>query len=803
MQKEKQRYCSLDIETSGFDPLVNEILEVGFAFFELTGEGIKITEEFTRVFKPAKEVSPSIFGLTGITQEELDAAPPFEEAKAILQEKLGESVIVGHNVTFDIKFLESFGIKFSGQVVDTLDLVQFILPTHHSYNLENLMHTFRVSHKEAHRALADAKATLIVLENLLRIYHGYPASLKKQVTALIAPMVWPWQALLETKLAPIVFSPSAKKKTETVAGESLAMEPKHVYDFPLGENYLLQAVQTLKNQAGKDLLVVPKDFTVMELWKQGLVQGVFLPEMVLSEEKLEALLAKPEKDPDEVRFLLKVLVWKYTNWQHICLLDLNLSFFGGQFKALIGGGQPPAADKAKLVCCSQSAFCQLAQEGWQKKRWVVIEGLAEFEQCLSSGLATKVSWGYISYLLKSYYNPELNTGNQELKIEVERTLEQTDLFFGLAGAYFQNDPVSFQYVKITPELVNSDKLQRLRGAAGNFKSKLEEFAKLSKSRELKQAAVDLEEFFEFKTGKVHWLELGDRRCAFHSAPLEIAPLAKKVLQNFKKITFIDSLGNNKILIYLTTRLGLKDFQKILIEPRTKPLPGPDQPLQGDLFHTSLATELSGLVPAATAVAEKPKLAAQAKPATAIYHFTASRPEEGELAKLLLNTPLPAAALFGTVTQVKNFYDGNYQQLQKKAHLLANTHSGGSTKLFHNFSIDPNSILLVTDKFILKYLGQASGLEPIRCLPVKTLVIGHLPFEQFTHPYQEALSSQLANSFLDYSLPKAIYNLHRLLQFFNTEALEHVYLWDAKLAKGYGQDFKAYLESLSGVKVVDS
>ena len=138
MEQQPQKiYCSLDIETSGFDPLKDEILEVGFVYFEIEDSELKITEEWTQVFKPSKEVPSKILGLTGITQSELDDAPSFAEHKTFIQEKLKNAVIVGHNVIFDIKFLQAAGITFSGEIIDTLDLVQFILPTHHSYNLEN------------------------------------------------------------------------------------------------------------------------------------------------------------------------------------------------------------------------------------------------------------------------------------------------------------------------------------------------------------------------------------------------------------------------------------------------------------------------------------------------------------------------------------------------------------------------------------------------------------------------------------------------------------------------------------------
>ena len=116
-ENKEKIYCSLDIETSGFDPLTNEILEVGFVFFAIDqpnspspspfrqGRGIKVIEEWTQVFKPGRPVLPQILGLTGISQKELDEAPSFSERRDFIQDKLKDAVIVGHNVIFDIKFL--------------------------------------------------------------------------------------------------------------------------------------------------------------------------------------------------------------------------------------------------------------------------------------------------------------------------------------------------------------------------------------------------------------------------------------------------------------------------------------------------------------------------------------------------------------------------------------------------------------------------------------------------------------------------------------------------------------------------
>jgi hypothetical protein len=87
-------------------------------------------------------------------------------------------------LNFDLGFLRSLGLQFESGEIDTLDLAQFILPTHQSYNLENLMHYFGVPHTEAHRALADAKATVKVLQGLLASFAGFQADLKQEIIEL-------------------------------------------------------------------------------------------------------------------------------------------------------------------------------------------------------------------------------------------------------------------------------------------------------------------------------------------------------------------------------------------------------------------------------------------------------------------------------------------------------------------------------------------------------------------------------------------------------------------------------------------
>ena len=160
------------------------------------------------------------------------------------------------------------------------------------------------------------------------------------------------------------------------------------------------------------------------------------------------------------------------------------------------------------------------------------------------------------------------------------------------------------------------------------------------------------------------------------------------------------------------------------------------------------------------------------------------------------------ALFAGPMQVKEFYEGNYEEIQAYANVLSQNHSGGNNKLFRNFEIYPKSILLATDKLVLKYLSDAAG-GAIEFLPVKTLILGHLPFEQYTHPYLEAVAKTFEKPFEQFSLPRAIYNLSRILGFFHTSILKQVVIADPKLSKDYARVFKDFIKEIPGFKVKEA
>ncbi|MBI3232294.1 MAG: 3'-5' exonuclease [Candidatus Doudnabacteria bacterium] len=334
---DKMKYCSLDIETTGFDPAKDEILEIGFIFFSFGKNGIKLGEEYTRVFKSQREVSETILALTGITKTELESADAFAEHREEIQEQLKDVILVGHNIGFDIKFLEGLGLKFSSQAIDTLDLVQFVLPTH----------------------------------------------------------------ILDFKSQP------AKAKTPAVKNKSMqsylniTLKDKTFYNFRLGVNMLAVTAVSLKELKSKSLLVMPQSWQAMDLWKQGICDSVFVQDQMFNETAFERLKSKKDLSPDELKFVLKILVWFHTNWQNQNISDLNLSFFGGQFRHLIAGSETKERPQTKFLACDLSAFLEFREKGWYKNRKAVFFGLAEMERALSDNIGEKLSWSHISYLLLS------------------------------------------------------------------------------------------------------------------------------------------------------------------------------------------------------------------------------------------------------------------------------------------------------------------------------------------------------------------------------------------------------------------
>ncbi|HET7653454.1 MAG TPA: DEDD exonuclease domain-containing protein [Acidimicrobiales bacterium] len=164
-------FCVLDLETTGGSPNGGDaITEVG----AVKVRGGEVLGTFQTLVNPGTAIPPAITYLTGITQAMVVPAPRIESVLPSLVEFVGnDTVIVGHNVRFDMSFLQAAArqlgyARWGNRVVDTCALARRLVREEvPNLKLGTLAERFRLTHRPSHRALDDALATVDLLHLLL------------------------------------------------------------------------------------------------------------------------------------------------------------------------------------------------------------------------------------------------------------------------------------------------------------------------------------------------------------------------------------------------------------------------------------------------------------------------------------------------------------------------------------------------------------------------------------------------------------------------------------------------------------
>lgn len=181
-------YIVLDLETTGYNPSFDEIIEVACIRYS---ESEKIDTFHSYVQPTPYEddddsihyVGEFITEFTGITDDMLVNAPKFEDIAKDLYDYLGNSVIIGHNINFDINFLydnflNCLGIEFGNDYLDTMRLSRIALPDLPHHRLKDLKEYFSIDGIQ-HRALNDCQITHAVLFKLLNYIQENNIDLKR------------------------------------------------------------------------------------------------------------------------------------------------------------------------------------------------------------------------------------------------------------------------------------------------------------------------------------------------------------------------------------------------------------------------------------------------------------------------------------------------------------------------------------------------------------------------------------------------------------------------------------------------
>jgi DNA polymerase III epsilon subunit len=167
-------FVALDTETTGLQPIVHRLVEIGAVRFRLDGWELAT---FQQLIDPEIPIPPEVQQVHGITDAMVRRKPTIEHVLPQFIEFLGESdtILLAHNAPFDLSFLAMaltrLGIAYPlHSLFDTLEMARRLYPAWPSHSLENVAIGLNVANKAEHRALSDARLVKdVFLELLLHI----------------------------------------------------------------------------------------------------------------------------------------------------------------------------------------------------------------------------------------------------------------------------------------------------------------------------------------------------------------------------------------------------------------------------------------------------------------------------------------------------------------------------------------------------------------------------------------------------------------------------------------------------------
>ena len=160
MDLSEATYVVFDVETTGLSAIYNDLIQVA-ASKMYKGN---IIAEFDEFINPGHHLSAFTTELTGITDDHVKNAKPLVQVLKEFQEFCKDTVLVAHNATFDVGFMnanyERHGLpKITQPVIDTLEFARNLYPEYKRHGLGPLTKRFGVALEHHHMANYDAEAT--------------------------------------------------------------------------------------------------------------------------------------------------------------------------------------------------------------------------------------------------------------------------------------------------------------------------------------------------------------------------------------------------------------------------------------------------------------------------------------------------------------------------------------------------------------------------------------------------------------------------------------------------------------------
>src|SRR6266498_1167480 len=222
-----QSIVAIDIETTGLSEERDAIIEIGAVKFK----GHRVEDEWSTLLNPNRHIPEFVSGLTGISDAEVRNAPRFHDVAGELEAFVGNAPIVGHNVRFDLGFLQRAGLFQYNEVIDTYELASVLMPTASRYNLGALGKQLGILLPATHRALDDARVTMAAFNRLFEIARELPLEVVAEIVRLSEPIEWDagwlFQEVLRSRAKEGIQAKKVKKKDSHADAALWVDDSKH------------------------------------------------------------------------------------------------------------------------------------------------------------------------------------------------------------------------------------------------------------------------------------------------------------------------------------------------------------------------------------------------------------------------------------------------------------------------------------------------------------------------------------------------------------------------------------------------
>lgn len=757
-------FISLDLETTGFDPTKDKIIEFGAVKFNYDGQ----IATYKTLINPGIRLPEIITHITAITDDDLKTAPKLEDKLQEIKDFIGTDPIIGHNIGFDTAFLKLSGIELTNPEFDTCTLASILLPNLPSYSLEILSRQLNLTHEEKHRALDDSIAAMELFLKLKEKFEELPTELIAKIHLLCQKTKWPLREFLLTLKAKTSTPQTITKKEFTTKEISIdpaiiAKESALIEISPPYENL----IKTLAEKADKNAYIAIENNCFDEIIKElpEAVAAIDSPKNYLSLKRLEQFEQKEFFEDYEMASLLKYLIWKdKTETGHLSELTLF-----AQEKTTI----PRVNIDENLTKPEEEFFFQKALAKDENKPAIIshkylIEQRPEIEDLILIDLEKFIKSLFYQnniYLKLDILLSQLKALREASESPTIEALEtKSTILFGFIGILFEKiavkdewgaqgfvnetDLSTKEWLDIRNAVLNLIELSKELGTINNEKT----FGHLQNWKKILQSLYEI-----FATpnlaNSIIWLEEDN----FQNIVIKKAPTSIK--EDFAKI-----LANTKNYKILSENLELNDNAHFI-----KSLTGLPESLK-----TINLTE------------KNPNLNIY------VAENIPDDPHEKQLLNLLteyLKTKKGRIAIVFTAKQkISQYTIALSKNLENSGIKVYSQLTGSLGKITDQFRQDPdNSIIMLT----------ANNFENFT-LPelIDTLIVHKVPFDPPSDNFTLALGKSFEKSFETFQIPRAIFALKRLVNCLNNEAPNPrtALILDGRLeTKPYG---KAFIENLN-------